>query len=171
MKNLSLVFLLFVLLSYLGCVSNFNEDTYTLDLVLEKKTQASRKGEITQKSVPIITAIATHLNDVDSGTYYYHEYFLVEIFTQNQEWLDNDYISYKLFGKNPIGSEPLWVREINKEEFDGILETTNKWSRAFLIAFDKLDYLAVKEAKLELDAYSLGTIIFNFAYQVPLPQF
>ncbi|EJC57690.1 hypothetical protein HPHPP2B_0472 [Helicobacter pylori Hp P-2b] len=34
LKNLSilLVFLFFCL----GCVSNFNEDTYTLDLVLEK---------------------------------------------------------------------------------------------------------------------------------------
>ncbi|GAA8685237.1 hypothetical protein oki286_04560 [Helicobacter pylori] len=58
-----------------------------------------------------------------------------------------------------------------KDEFDGILETTNRWSRAFLLAFEKLDYLAVQEAKLELDAYSLGKIVFNFAYQVPLPQF
>ncbi|WP_104761444.1 hypothetical protein [Helicobacter cetorum] len=159
------------LLFFCGCVSNFSEDTYTLDFVQEKKIQASRKGEITQNNVPIITAIATHLNDVDNGTYHYHEYFLVEIFTQNQEWLNNDYISYKLFGRKPIGIEPLWEREVDKEEFDGILETTNKWSRAFLLAFPKLDYLAVKEAKLELDAYNLGTIIFNFAYQVPLPQF
>ncbi len=84
----------------LGCVSNFNEDTYTLDLVLEKKIQASRKGEITQNNVPIITAIATHLNDVDSGTYYDHEYFLVEIFTQNNDWIDDGYISYELFAQN-----------------------------------------------------------------------
>ncbi|WP_104748871.1 hypothetical protein [Helicobacter cetorum] len=169
LKNLSilLVFLFFCL----GCVSNFNEDTYTLDLVLEKKIQASRKGEITKDNVPIITAIATHLNDVDNGTYYYHEYFLVEIFTQNSDYIDNDYISYELFGRKPTGSDPLWVREITKDEFDGILETTNKWSRAFLLAFPKLDYLAVKEAKLELNAYSLGAITFNFAYQVPLPQF
>lgn len=121
--------------------------------------------------MPIITAIATHLNDVDSGTYYDHEYFLVEIFTQNNDWIDDGYISYELFGTKPTGSEPLWVREITKDEFDGILETTNRWSRAFLIAFDKLDYLAVQEAKLELDAYNLGKIVFNFAYQVPLPQF
>ncbi|EHI43238.1 hypothetical protein OPAG_09336 [Rhodococcus opacus PD630] len=40
-----------------------------------------------------------------------------------------------------------------------------------MLAFNKLDYLAVQEAKLELDAYSLGKIVFNFAYQVPLPQF
>ncbi|GAA7613717.1 hypothetical protein HpJP0108_02660 [Helicobacter pylori] len=169
MKNLStlLVFLFFCL----GCVSNFSEDTYTPDLILEKKIQASRKGEITQNNVPIITAIATHLNDVDSGAYYDHEYFLVEIFTQNNDWIDDGYISYELFGTKPIGKEPLWVREITKDEFDGILETTNRWSRAFLLAFDKLDYLAVQEAKLELDAYSLGKIVFNFAYQVPLPQF
>lgn len=121
--------------------------------------------------MPIITAIATHLNDVDSGAYYDHEYFLVEIFTQNNDWIDDGYISYELFGTKPIGKEPLWVREITKDEFDGILETTNRWSRAFLLAFEKLDYLAVQEAKLELDAYSLGKIVFNFAYQVPLPQF
>ncbi|WP_120897639.1 S4 domain-containing protein [Helicobacter pylori] len=58
---------------------------------------------------------------------------------------------------------------VSKPSF--ILETTNRWSRAFLLAFNKLDYLAVQEAKLELDAYSLGKIVFNFAYQVPLPQF
>ncbi|WP_370690906.1 hypothetical protein [Helicobacter cappadocius] len=157
MKSFFLVLLgIFI---FLGCTSYY-EDTYKPDIIFEKKIQASRKGEILKHQKPVVVAVAIHLNEVDNVIYSGREYFFVEIFSENKEIFLNDMIEFTLFGKSPI-----WSREITKDDFDEILHPSNKWSRNFLVAFDKLDPLASRDAKLVMKVYNLGKIVFNFAYE------
>ncbi|WP_120946233.1 hypothetical protein [Helicobacter labacensis] len=158
-----------LLLGLIGCTDNF-ADAYKPDFLAEQRTQATRKGEIIVNLRPVLSALATHLNDVDPITYHSREFFFVEIFAQDSNYLDNDAISYQLYGIKRVET-PAWVREISKEEFDSVLYTTNKYARGFLLAFDKLDRASEEEAKLQMDIEGLGTITFNFAYKVPAPAF
>ncbi|PAF48400.1 hypothetical protein BKH46_00355 [Helicobacter sp. 12S02634-8] len=161
-KNILFV-CMFVLLS--GCVSYYSGG-YKPDVIVERKIQASRKGEIIKDEKPIVVAVATHLNEVDNVVYGGREYFFVEIFSERQDVFYHGMISFTLFGKPPI-----WVREIKKDEYDEILSASNKWSRTFLVAFDVLDPLASRKAKLVMDIYDVGKITFNFAYQAIPMQF
>ncbi|WP_199766205.1 hypothetical protein [Helicobacter salomonis] len=158
-----------LMLGLVACSDNFAE-AYKPDFLAEKRTQATRKGEVIVNLRPVLSALATHLNDVDPVLYHAREFFFVEIFTEDQSFLDNDAISYKLYGLRGFET-PAWVREISKDEFDSVLHTTNKYARGFLVAFDKLNHIAQEEAKLEMDIAGLGTITFNFAYKVPAPTF
>ncbi|PAF42543.1 hypothetical protein [Helicobacter sp. 11S03491-1] len=144
---------------FLGC-SSYYADTYKPDIIVEKKIQASRKGEIIVNQKPVVVAVATHLNEVDDVIYGGREYFFVEIFSEEQGIFLNGVISFRLFNKPPI-----WSREIKKDEFDAILHPSNKWSKSFLIAFEKLDPLSSRSAKLVMEVYNLGKITFDFAYQ------
>ncbi|WP_121021724.1 hypothetical protein [Helicobacter vulpis] len=163
------VFLWLLVLGLGGCTDNF-ADAYKPDFLAEQRTQATRKGEVIVNLRPVLSALATHLNDVDPVIYHAREFFFVEIFTEDQSLLDNDAISYTLYGLKRVET-PAWVREVHKEEFDSVLHTTNKYARGFLLAFDKLNHAAQEEAKLEMDIVGLGKILFNFAYKVPAPAF
>ncbi|MFC3848462.1 hypothetical protein ACFOPX_08075 [Helicobacter baculiformis] len=163
------VFLCLLIFGLIGCKDNFIE-AYKPDFLAEKRTQATRKGEIIVNLRPVVSVLATHLNDVDPVLYHAREFFFLEVFIQDGSYLDNEAISYQLYGLR--GAEtPAWVREVSKEEFDSVLYTTNKYARGFLIAFAKLDRASQEEAKLEMDIVGLGKIMFNFAYKVPAPAF
>lgn len=154
------IFLFFLSLwIFSGCASYYAQ-TYKPDILVEKKIQASRKGEILRDGKPEVIAIATHLNEVDEVIYNKREYFFIEVFSENKSIFLNGLITYDLFG-----NMPLWVREIKKDEFDEILHPSNRWSRVFLIAFFKLDSLVSRDAKLTMDLYGWGKIIFDFSYQ------
>ncbi|WP_104749356.1 hypothetical protein [Helicobacter cynogastricus] len=163
------IFLSLLLLGLAACSDSFT-GAYKPDFLAEKRTQATRKGEVIVNLRPVLNALATHLNDVDPIDYHAREFFFVEIFSEDQNYIDDDAISYKLYGLHGFET-PAWVREISKEEFDRVLHTTNKYARGFLVAFDKLNHIAQEEAKLEMDIVGLGTITFNFAYRVPAPAF
>lgn len=163
------VLLLLGVLGLLAGCARFDE-TYKPDFLAEKRTQATRKGEIIQNLRPVVSVFATHLNDVDPVIYHNREFFFIEIFAQDASIFKNDMISYKLYGLRGVLT-PMWEREISKDEFDDLLRTTNKYARGYLVAFAKLDYLSVQEAKLEMDFEGLGKIMFNFAYKVPVPKF
>ncbi|PAF53430.1 hypothetical protein BKH42_05755 [Helicobacter sp. 13S00482-2] len=157
MKHFSMI--CFAIFIFFGCTSYY-EDTYKPDIIFEKKIQASRKGEILKNKKPILVAVAIHLNEVDNVIYGGREYFFVEIFSENKGIFLNDMIEFTLFGKTPI-----WSREITRDDFDEILHPSNKWSKTFLVAFEKLDPLASRDAKLMMKVYDLGQIVFDFAYQ------
>ncbi|PAF49932.1 hypothetical protein BKH41_01115 [Helicobacter sp. 12S02232-10] len=160
------IFVFFLgILFFLGCTSYYT-DSYKPDVIVEKKIQASRKGEIIKDQKPVVVAVATHLNEVDNVIYGNREYFFVEVFSERQDIFYDGVISFTLFKKPPI-----WVREIKKDEYDTILSSSNKWSRSFLIAFNKLDSLASRKAKLVMDVYNFGKITFDFTYQAIPMQF
>ncbi|PAF52767.1 hypothetical protein [Helicobacter sp. 13S00477-4] len=154
-----------IALFFLGC-NSYYIDSYKPDIIAEKKIQASRKGQIIKNQKPVVIAVATHLNEVDDVVYGGREYFFVEIFSEDQSIFLNDMIDFTLFKKPPI-----WVREIKKDEFDEILHSSNKWSKVYLIAFNKLDPLSSRNAKLIMEVYGLGKIVFDFAYQAIPMQF
>ncbi|PAF44251.1 hypothetical protein [Helicobacter sp. 11S02596-1] len=163
MQQLIVFFLSIVLLS--GCTSYY-ADGYRPDVIAERKIQASRKGEIIKNHQPVLVAVATHLNEVDDVVYGNREYFFVEIFSERQDVFYRGVIHFSLFGKPPI-----WVREIAPDEYDTILQSSNRWSRTFLIAFEKLAPLASRKAKLVMDVYDFGEITFDFTYQAIPMQF
>ncbi|WP_104638055.1 hypothetical protein [Helicobacter bizzozeronii] len=163
------ILLLLGVLLWVGCGEGFHQ-AYKPDFLAEKRTQATRKGEIIQNLRPVVSVFATHLNDVDPVLYHEREFFFVEVLSQDASIYENDLISYKLYGTRGALT-PMWSREISKAEFDGVLYTTNRYARGYLVAFSKLDYLSVQEAKLEIDFEGLGTILLNFAYRVPVPMF
>ncbi|BCZ18083.1 Putative lipoprotein [Helicobacter sp. NHP19-003] len=166
MHWLFLVFL--VLLS--GCKEHF-DTTYMPDFIDEKRTQATRKGEIIKDLRPVVSVFITHLNDVDPVTYHQREFFFVELFAQDRSIYENGGISYTLYGVDNKEYTPMWVRPIDKDEFDKILHTTNRYTKAYLVAFEKLGYLAEQDAKITMQIDGLGEMHFNFATQVPIPKF
>lgn len=162
------LFLLFCLL-FVGCENRF-DTAYMPDYTEEKRTQATRKGEIIKDLRPVVSVFITHLNDVDPITYHQREFFFVEIFTQDTRIYDNGGFNYTLQSTHgPL--TPMWVRPIDKDEFDKILHTTSKYARGYLLAFEKLDYISEQDAKLTMEIDGLGEMHFNFATQVPIPKF
>ena len=60
----------------------------------------------------------------------------------------------------------LWVREVNKDEFDEVINVSNRWSKAYLIAFSDINEYDKKNLKLNLEIDNIGEMDFDFAYQV-----
>ncbi|WP_281747147.1 hypothetical protein [Helicobacter suis] len=163
------LFILGLLVFLAGCTNRI-DTAYMPGFLAEKRTQATRKGEIIKNLRPVVSVFATHLNEVDPASYHQREFFFIEIFAQDSSVFENDVMTYKLYAlKNSY--TPMWVRPISKDEFDSIFYTTNKYAKAYLVAFPKLDYLSQEEAKLEMDLEGLGTITFNFAYSAPTLKF
>ncbi|WP_163498443.1 hypothetical protein [Helicobacter suis] len=163
--------LFILLLLFLASCTNRMDTAYMPGFLAEKRTQATRKGEIIKDLRPVVSVFATHLNEVDPVSYHQREFFFIEIFAQDSSVYENDVMTYKLYGLNNSSYTPIWVRPISKDEFDSIFYTTNKYAKAYLVAFPKLDRLSQEEAKLEMDLEGLGTITFNFAYSVPSLKF
>lgn len=156
-----LYFLLF--LFFQGCNSFFSNNHYTLDIVSEKKVQASRKGEIIRGNKVLAIATVTHLNEVSALVYHGREYFFVELYSEDDI---GDFIEYDLNNSNP-----LWVREIAQDEFDEILKPNNKWSRCFLVAFNAIGGIGAREIVLNMNIIGLGTMKFDFSFKILPMQF
>lgn len=162
MKKSICFIILFSLFVFCGCNSFFS-NSYTLDVVAEKKVQASRKGEILKDQKVVLVATVMHLNDVSVVAYHGREYFFVEIYDEGQL---NGYIDYKL-----NGSSPLWIREIQSDEFDEILKPNNKWSKCYLVAFKSVGKLELREMFLKMEVIGVGTMNFDFGFKSLPMQF
>ena len=155
-------FLLIVFL-LVGCNSSFMNSNK--DVLAEKKSQASRKASISKGNKVLMTAIVTHLNDVSVMAYHNREYFFVEIYSE-EEMDYGGIITYTLNGKSP-----LWVREIKSDEFDKILNPSNKWSRCYMVAFKTLSELELRNMVLTMEVSQLGKMEFDFTIKLLPLQF
>lgn len=152
---------IFILLCFLFGGCGFYKDSFKPEVLAEKKILSSRKAEIINDNKVSVVAIASYLNNVNPNIYNTREYFLIEIFSE----LDIPFINYMHFS---ITSDEdfLWIREINKDEFDDVIKPSNKWSKLFLVAFSDVDEYDKKNLKLNLEIDTIGSMNFDFTYQV-----
>ncbi|WP_104696781.1 MULTISPECIES: hypothetical protein [unclassified Helicobacter] len=158
-----IVFCFPLFLFFQGCNSFFSNNTYALDIVGEKKVQASRKGEIVKDNKVLVVATVTHLNEVSALTYRGREYFFVEFYSEDDI---GNFVEYHL---NKL--KPLWVREITKDEFDEVLKPNNKWSKCYLVAFDSIGGIGAREMILGMDVVGFGIMEFDFGFKTLPMQF
>lgn len=147
-----------------GCSTFFSSEN-NLDILDEKKVQASRKSEIIKDKKILMSMVVTHLNEVSVTAYYNREYFFVEIFQEDI----NDTLPLIDYSLN--NQEPLWIREIKKDEFDKILSPSNKWSKCYLLAFKSLSNLGSRSMILKAKVASQGEMEFDFSFKTLPMQF
>lgn len=152
---------IFILLCFLFSGCGIYNSSYKPGVLTEKKILSSRKDEIIKDNKVAIIAIATYLNNVYPDMYNTREYFLVEIFSE----LDIPFIDYMHFSITN-NERFLWVREVKKDEFDEIINVSNKWSKVYLVAFSDLNEYDKKNLKLNLDIDNFGSMQFDFTYKV-----
>ena len=152
---------IFILLCFLFGGCGFYKDSFKPEVLTEKKILSSRKAEIIRDNKVSMVVIATYLNNVNEEIYHTREYFLIEVFSE----LDIPLIHYMNFNITDNKSF-LWIREVKKDEFDEIINTSNKWSKLFLVAFDGIDTHSKKHLRLNIDIDTLGSVNFDFTYQV-----
>lgn len=152
---------IFILLCFLFGGCGFYKDSFKPEVLAEKKILSSRKAEIIKDNKVSMVVIATYLNNVNPYIYNTREYFLIEVFSE----LDIPLIDYMHFSitNNEFF---LWMREVNKDEFDNIINTSNKWSKLFLVAFSDIDEYDEKNLKLNMEVDNIGSMSFDFTYQV-----
>ncbi|WP_147289258.1 hypothetical protein [Helicobacter sp. MIT 99-5507] len=155
MKNI------FILLCFLFSGCGFYKDSFKPEVLAEKKILSSRKAEIITDDKVSMVVIATYLNNVNPDIYNTREYFLIEIFSE----LDIPFIDYMHFSITD-NEYFLWAREVNKDEFDNVINVSNKWSKLFLVAFSDINEYNKKDLKLHLEIDTIGSMIFDFTYQV-----
>ncbi|RDU62657.1 hypothetical protein [Helicobacter sp. MIT 14-3879] len=152
--------LLLILFFFSGC--GLYHNSYKPSILFEKKINSSRKAQIIKDNKTVLIATATYLNNVDSSIYNGdREYFLIEVFSE----LDIPFKEYMHFSLTNNVSF-LWIRELQTNEDDEILSSYNKWSKSFLIAFDRLEYQQKKNMKLTLDVDNVGSMTFDFTYEI-----
>lgn len=149
------------LFCFIFCGCGFYDNSFKPQVLAEKKILSSRKAEIIQNNKVAIVVIATYLNNVNPDIYNTREYFFIEVFSE----LDIPLLESMQF--SIINNERfLWIREVNKDEFDDVINVSNKWSRGFLIAFDNIDEYDKKNMKLNLIIDNVGEMNFDFTYEV-----
>lgn len=142
-----------------GC--GFYGDSFKPEVLAEKKILASRKAEIIRNGRVEMIMIATYLNNVNPQIYHTREYFFLEVFSQNDAILPES----MAFGITD-DAQFLWIREVEKDEFDEVINVSNRWSRGFLVAFDSIDEYSKRNLALNVAINALGEMRFDFAYQV-----
>ncbi len=156
MKTLLCIFCLL----FGGC--GIYNDSFKPEVLAEKKIFSSRKSQITQNGKTMMIAIATYLNNVNPSIFNDNrEYFLLEIFSELEIPLI-DYMNFNITDNAKL----LWIREVDKDEFDSYINVSNKWSKAFLVAFEPIDEHYKKNMKLILDVDTIGSMSFDFSYKV-----
>ncbi len=152
---------IFIMLCFLFNGCGIYNNSFKPEVLAEKKMLSSRKDEIIQDNKVAIVAIATYLNNVNPSIYHTREYFFIEIFSE----LDIPFIDYMKFSITN-NERFLWAREVNKDEFDEVINVSNRWSKAYLIAFSDINEYDKKNLKLNLEIDNIGEMDFDFAYQV-----
>lgn len=135
--------------------------SYKPGVLAEKKILSSRKAEIIKQGKVEMIMIATHLNNVNPTIYHTREYFFLEVFSE----LDIPLINYMQF-QITRNKRLLWIREVKKDEFDEVINISNKWSRGFLVAFDSIDEHDKKNLTLKVTIDNVGQMNFDFTYKV-----
>ncbi len=144
------------------CGCGLYDDSYKPSVLLEKKINQTRKGQIIKDGKTEVVAIATYLNNVDSRIYCEgREYFFIEIFSELEIPL-RESLHFSLMDN----VEFMWIREVRIDEMDGILSVYNRWARGFLIAFDEVAYQQKKNMRLTLEIENVGEMEFDFGYKV-----
>lgn len=149
------------LFCFIFCGCGFYNNSFKPQVLAEKKILSSRKAEIIQNNKVAIVVIATYLNNVNPDIYNTREYFFIEVFSE----LDIPLLESMQFSITN-NERFLWIREVNKDEFDGVINVSNKWSRGFLIAFNDIDEYDKKNMKLNLVINNVGEMNFDFTYEV-----
>lgn len=149
------------LFCFIFCGCGFYNNSFKPQVLAEKKILSSRKAEIIQNNKVAIVVIATYLNNVNPDIYNTREYFFIEVFSE----LDIPLLESMQFSITN-NERFLWIREVNKDEFDDVINVSNKWSRGFLIAFDNIDEYDKKNMKLNLIIDNVGEMNFDFTYEV-----
>lgn len=149
------------LFCFIFCGCGFYDNSFKPQVLAEKKILSSRKAEIIQNNKVAIVVIATYLNNVNPDIYNTREYFFIEVFSE----LDIPLLESMQFSITN-NERFLWIREVNKDEFDDVINVSNKWSRGFLIAFDNIDEYDKKNMKLNLIIDNVGEMNFDFTYEV-----
>lgn len=149
------------LFCFIFCGCGFYDNSFKPQVLAEKKILSSRKAEIIQNNKVAIVVIATYLNNVNPDIYNTREYFFIEVFSE----LDIPLLESMEFSITN-NERFLWIREVNKDEFDGVINVSNKWSRGFLIAFNDIDEYDKKNMKLNLLIDNVGEMNFDFTYEV-----
>lgn len=149
------------LFCFIFCGCGFYNNSFKPQVLAEKKILSSRKAEIIQNNKVSIVVIATYLNNVNPDIYNTREYFFIEVFSE----LDIPLLESMEFSITN-NERFLWIREVNKDEFDDVINVSNKWSRGFLIAFDDIDEYDKKNMKLNLIIDNVGEMNFDFTYEV-----
>lgn len=149
------------LFCFIFCGCGFYDNSFKPQVLAEKKILSSRKAEIIQNNKVAIVVIATYLNNVNPDIYNTREYFFIEVFSE----LDIPLLESMQFSITN-NERFLWIREVNKDEFNDVINVSNKWSRGFLIAFDDIDEYDKKNMKLNLIIDNVGEMNFDFTYEV-----
>lgn len=112
-----------------------------------------------------IICIATYLNNVDSNTYKNAEYFFIEIFSKSN--IPLGFMDFSITNNARFN----WIREVYEDEFDDVINTYNKWSKAYLVSFEEISSQDKKNMKLIIDIARFGRMDFDFSYKVSEIQF
>lgn len=152
---------IFIILCFLFSGCGIYNKSFKPEVLVEKKMLSSRKDEIIKDDKVIMVVIATYLNNVNPDVYNTREYFLIEVFSE----IDIPFLDYARF--SITSSEKfLWAREVYRDEFDDIINVSNKWSKLFLISFNDIDEYDKKNLKLHLHIDNIGDMDFDFTYKV-----
>lgn len=172
MRFIFLIFLIF----FTGC-SNYFKSQIPYSVFEEKKIQATRKVEFLKPDNKIeFVAFATYLNNIDSNSFANLEYFFLEIYSPehikenllefdfNIEIRDVDLIDrarnfaeddgFVYWGMSYVENlnkiDPLYIRQINTDEYDELFRPLNKWSSCYLIAFPKISFISKENLVLNV---------------------
>lgn len=131
---------------------------------LERKIQASRKGEIMQGKYTPFVAIATYLNDVDNINAK-REVFLVELYEKKPDSKIQDKLSFDLISHN-VSMQSLFVTRLNPNQYTDILRPKNPYNALFVVEFESISKKHRETMKLKLTIKDEGAMSFDFGYPV-----
>lgn len=153
---------LFLLLAFFlqSCVTYFS-DIKSYNIQAQKREQETRTALISQNDKIKFIVKLTRLNPLDSLFYKNREYFFLEVYSDDATFPIPDFLELKL-----RGIRSLWIREVKRDEFDNLLYTQNRWSKGFLVAFNKIPAGSEKNIKVVLKIIGFNEVIFDFSYIV-----
>lgn len=154
-----------LLLSLFFCGCSLYNESFRPEILKEKKILSSRKSQILIDNKTEIICIATYLNNVDSNAYKNAEYFFIEIFSKSN--IPLGFMDFSITNNSRFN----WIREVYEDEFDDVINTYNKWSKAYLISFEEIPSQDKKNMKLIIDIARFGRMDFDFSYKVSEIQF
>lgn len=148
---------------FISCSSYFtNINNFKISDKL--KAQISKTAIITHKNKPNIVITLLYLNALRESVFFRKEYFFIEIYSSNNDIFLPDFLEFSLFNKKPS-----WIREVHRDEVDDLLSFNNKWSKGFLLAFEKLpkNNTSIK-ITLKIPGYENSVFHFNKDFLIAL---